>query len=556
MTWTKKRGGRFAACAVVLLALVAAACGSDSTSDSSSDDTSTQTTAAPLGTDGAATGGKVVVDWATGNTTLDPAAACNQDDLSLVSNLYVQLTKPGTKPGPDGTQQYDPTVVEPYFAESWEVSPDGLTYTFTLPAGVTFADGTPVDAAAVKYSADRVMAMGTCATFYLQAGMSAPPVLQSVEAPDPTTVVYRLARPNGDFLLGLATPAGSIVNPTLVEANGGVQDKTPNQWMAANVAGSGPFVLQDYQPNTKAVLVANPDFFGEPPLSDEIEINYITSASTLQLRAESGDADVTLGLPLQGVKELEGDDCCRIIANDAPMFAQVALQNATAPFDDPQVREALALAIPYEDVLESVAFGYGQLFYGPIVPNAVGFSEEASPPLEVDLDRARQLLAESGVATPIDVELIINGANPFTEQLATVVQGIWQQLGVNVTIQKLAASDFTPRFTQGSYQAALITEGPGVPTAGYQLMLGAYCTSNFNNAKVCIEGGDALIDQAMATSDPDEAQELYDEFTELWRAQHPRVMLFSMQNVAVLGPDVTSYYFAKFYDFTRWATRP
>src|SRR5205823_5284778 len=112
----------------------------------------------------------------------------------------------------------------------------GKTYTFHLRSAAKFPDGTPMDSAAVKYSIDRVLKMGTCATFYLQAGAISPPLIGDVSAPDPTTVVFRLTRPNADFLAGLATPAGSMVNPKIVDANGGVQPNTVNPWMASNTA--------------------------------------------------------------------------------------------------------------------------------------------------------------------------------------------------------------------------------------------------------------------------------------------------------------------------------
>ena len=114
---------------------------------------------------------RITVDWATGNTTLDPAAACNQDDLSLIHNTYATLTQYGTEAGPKGTTQYDPTKIVPSFATKWSVSPDGKTYTFTLPSGAKFSDGSPMDSSAVKFSVERVLGSGTCAGFYLQGGL-------------------------------------------------------------------------------------------------------------------------------------------------------------------------------------------------------------------------------------------------------------------------------------------------------------------------------------------------------------------------------------------------
>ncbi|MYU26310.1 ABC transporter substrate-binding protein [Streptomyces sp. SID8352] len=519
----------------------------------------TACTAGGSGSGGSGGGGEkrtsdtLTVNWATGNTTLDPAAACNQDDLSLIHNLYSGLTRYATKPGPDGTSEYDPTKIEPSFAKSWTVTDSGRTYTFKLHEGAKFPDGGAMDSAAVKYSVERVLTMGTCATFYLQAGMSAPPLITKVETPDANTVVFRLRAPNADFLAGLATPAGSIVNPAVVEANGGVKKGTLSTWMAGNTAGSGPYSLTTYQPNSTAVLTANPGYWGDRPATPTIRINYVTSAPTLALRAKSGEADVTLGLPPQSVKSLETEKGLRLKAHRAPLFAQVALRNDAAPLDNVKFRAALTLAVPYEKMLESVGFGFGELYYGSVLPGVAGYDAPGSKPLRTDVAEARRLLAESGVKTPVTVPMMINSSAPSAEQLATLLQGVWQEIGVKVEIEKLAPSDFTPRFTKGDYTSALVLEGPGVPTAGYQLALTASCDSPFNNAKVCIPGLDAKLARAQAAPDPGTARKLYAEINSDWRAQSPRIPLYALQHVAVLGTSVTHYSYAKFMDFTDWA---
>lgn len=495
---------------------------------------------------------RMVIDWATGNTTLDPAAACNQDDLSLIHNMYATLTKYDVREGSDGTSEYDPTKIVPALAEDWEVSDDGKTYTFTLPSDAVFSDGSPMDAEAVKYSAERVLDSGTCAAFYLQAGALQPPLIESVEAPDATTVVFELNRPNGDFLAGLATPAGSIVNPAVVEANGGSKPNTPNKYMASNVAGGGAYLLESYSPGDKVVLKANPEYYGEQPATPEIEINYVTEPSNLLLQARSQAADVTLGMPLQSVNTIESDACCRIVTNESPSFAQIALKNTVAPLDDPKVREALTLAVPYEDILKNVAYGYGSLFFGPVVPGAVGHDADGSAPLKTDLDKAKKLIAESGVDGPIELTMIVNTTTPIAVQLATLVQGVWEEIGVKLKVEALPPSEFTPRYTGGDYQLAVNLEGPGVPSAGYQLTLTAQCGNPFNNAEVCVDGADELLEQARTTTDPAEADALYAEITQLWRAQFPRIPVYAAQHVTVLSKDVTHFEYAKFLDFSTW----
>lgn len=525
---------------VVAGTLLLAACGGTSSSEGDGNKSST---------------GAINVDWASGNASLDPASACAADDASLIHNLYPTLTAYGSKPGPDGTTQYDPTKIVPSFATSWEISDDGKTYTFALHEGAKFDDGSAIDAAAVKYSLERAITTGACGAFYLQAGLMDPPLVKTIDASDASTLVITLTQPNSDFLAGLATPAGSIVNPKDVEANGGVKPKGTNEWMASHIAGgAGPYLLDSYQPSSKVVLKANPDYFGTKPANKQITISYVTAPSTLLLRSKSGAADVTLGMPLQSVQSLESESCCRVIANDAPQFAQVALSNVTAPLDNVKFRQALTLATPFQDLLDKVAFGFGSLFYGPVVPAAAGFYEAGSKPIETDIAAAKAALAESGIKTPAEVTMIVNSASQATVQLATALQGAWAEIGVNLKINQLPPAEFVPTYTTGKYQMALTVESPGVPTAAYQLTLTSSCTSMFNNSKVCIPGLDDRLNKARTVS-PEEAAPIFAEITEMWRANWPRIPLYAAQGVAVLNKSVDQYFFAKFVDFSTWSLK-
>ena len=213
----------------------------------------------------AGSGGPLVVNIAQAPATLDPAWGCGLYDIGFLQNFYVRLTQYGSEPGPEGTTQFNPGDIQPYFAENIDISPDGLVYTFTLPAGVTFPSGEPVDSEAVKYSLERSIEMAGCGGYFIYDGIYEPPLVKSIETPDPTTVVITLSVPNANFLQDLAQPAASIVDASVVEANGGITAGEINEYMSSNVAGSGPFLLEEYEPNKRAVLKANPDFFGDPP---------------------------------------------------------------------------------------------------------------------------------------------------------------------------------------------------------------------------------------------------------------------------------------------------
>jgi peptide/nickel transport system substrate-binding protein len=176
------------------------------------------------------------VNLAVAPATLDPAWACGLWEVGFLQNFYVRLTQYGTKSGPNGTTEIDPSNIEPYFARSWEVSDDGLVYTFHLHQGFTFPSGAPVDAAAVKYSFERVLAMNGCGAFFLLDGFYDPFLIQEITIVDDYTVRIRLAIPNPSILENWAQPAASIVDPTVVEGQGGFAAGTPSEFMAGHVA--------------------------------------------------------------------------------------------------------------------------------------------------------------------------------------------------------------------------------------------------------------------------------------------------------------------------------
>ena len=305
----------------------------------------------------------------------------------------------------------------------------------------------------------------------------------------------------------------------------GIQANTLSEWMAGNVTGPGPFILEEYEPNQRAVLVANPDF-PIPPASEKIIINFINSDATLLLQARNVEADVTLGMTKSSVTSLSDNENVRIIANDHAISEQIGLPNTKAPWDNLKVRQAVSFAVPYEEIVDSVAFGYGTLFGGPFMPN---FAEHTPGLIDIpafDMEKAKQLMADSGVATPIDVSINIPEGNTVHEQIATIIQAIWRELGINVSINKMVAADYHSSLQEHTAQTYIRQDGPGVPEAGYFLGYDMTCGLQFNLTEVCLEDAEALLQEARATTDNAKRLDLYNQIATILvggRAQDPRI---------------------------------
>ena len=498
-----------------------------------------------------ATGGSgapLIVNISTAMSSLDPTNTYTFVD-AIALNMYVRLTQYGTNPGPDGTRQFDPSHIVPYLARSWKITNGGKVYTMKLHMGLRFPSGTPVDSKAVKYSFDRAIA-STAGAYFLVDGL--PGNILKVEAPKPDTVVIRLKQPDPNVLQGWAQPAASIVDPTVVKAH-------PKTWLASHEAGSGPFKLVSYQPNGQLVLAARPSFekwWGSSNGASKITVNFINSDPTLLLQARSGAADVTIGLSNQSTKSLVGQGRVRVIANPTTLTEQVLIPWNEAPWDNAKVREAVTLAVPYDQIVKNVAYGYGKLFYGPLPPLMKYSNASLEKPLGLDLAKAAQLIKNSGLPVPINVTLTIEEGNAVHQQIATILQGLWNQIGINLQVQTLSTGDYTTAMFGGKVQAAIRTDGPGVIDAGYYLGYDMRCNVigiGVNLSHMCISEADTLLNRARASSSAPLKQQLFDQITTLWRKQHPKIVLYNDVAATVLGKSVTSWTYNQEADMRTWA---
>ena len=494
----------------------------------------------------------LVVNSAVPPATLDPAYVCDIADNGFISSLYLTLLKYTDKPiegapaGIEATRE-DTTRFEGYLAESWEVSEDGTVLTFRIRDGVRFPSGRPVDAHAVAASLNRALGSGACGTYYIEAAQFGN--TQSIEALDDSTLVITLARSEPLVLHALTQPNSGIVDVGLVEEMGG------NEWLAGNAAGSGPYTLAAYEPGVRARFSANPDFFGEPPLESEVIVNFIADDGTLLLQARNGQADITLGLKKASVASLADHEDLRIIEVDTARWQLIGLPNESPPFDNPTLREALSYAVPYEQILNSVAHGFGTIYFGPFPPAFPAYRPEHGAARSFDMERAKALVAESGVDLPVQVGMIIREGENDQEQIATIVQSTWGQLGVEVDIRKLPASGYQQGiFTETKSTALIRFDGPSVTDPAWLLDYDLRCASMFNTSDYCSAEAESLLDEAHPLRDESERQTYWDRIAAIWLADTPRIPVYADTYTAVVSDAVTRWHYAQDgpFDLQRW----
>lgn len=354
----------------------------------------------------------------SGFPDLDPATSFS-GDAQVLANVYETLTR--YIPARDGAE----SRVEPLLAERWETSPDGLSWTFHLRPGVTFHDGAELTADAVKKSIERTKTIGGGASFIWSQ-------LTSIEAPDARTVVMKLSSVQPLDIIAASLYAAWIYSPNAMDKD--------NAWYnAGNDAGSGPYVIERYEPGQRAILARNGAYWGGRPEGsfDKVVFEVTEDAVLAQSRIENGDADWTMGLPYDNLAALQQNPELRVVVN--PSFETLfGLYNTRrAPLDNAKVRQALSLAFPYNDVIAAGTAGLAVRAKG-VVPFGIWGHDAEAPIPDTDLEKAAALLAEAGVAPGLELTMTYATADPLEALAGELWKANLEQLGITLTLQPMA----------------------------------------------------------------------------------------------------------------------
>jgi len=309
---------------------------------------------------------------------LDPtSAAAGAIDSVLYSNVFEGLTR----------FMGDGSVV-PGLAESWEISDDGLTYTFSLREGVTFHDGTTMDAEDVKFTLDRILDEESAnAQKALYAAIS------SVEVVDPTTVRITLSEPNGNMLFNLAWGDAVIVAPESIEN------------IKQQPIGTGPFKFDSWTQGDSIQISQYADYWGEQPALTEATFKFISDPTAAFAAMMAEDVDVFTGFPApENLPQFDADPRFQVLIGSTEGETILSTNNKQAPFDDVRVRQALAHAIDRQAIIDGAMFGYGTpigTHFAPHNPAYVDLTGGSA----FDPDKARALLAEAGMPDGFETTL-------------------------------------------------------------------------------------------------------------------------------------------------------
>ncbi len=428
-------------------------------------------------------------------------------------------------------QIYDPLIEfhdgEPVgrLATAWE-QVDDTTWRFTLREGVTFHDGSSFDSADAKASFERLAAAsGGLARLWGS--------LESVEAPDPTTLVIHLAEPIGPFLRNLSLV--QMVPSEAIEAAGG------EYGAAVRLPGTGPFVLESFQPGQSLVLTANPDYWDGAPAIDGIRFQTIPELAGRVTALLNDEIDVTWGIPDDQIPSLQESDGVTVEIVPSVLYYYNWFNSSREPFTDARVRRAMWHAIDIEQVVGDLLPLTGSVARAPIAQAVFGWA--AQEPYSYDPDLARQLLAEAGYPDGFTAELkYSDNFGAAVDQLALAFVSYWNDVGISVTPLQQEHAVWTQDLRELNWDMVLATNPTYTEDADYtigRLYLSANNENGYANPEL-----DRILLEARSESDQERRKELYAEaISIIW---NEAVGIFPSEAAAVYAfrDDVSGIQFA------------
>ncbi len=463
-------------------------------------------------------GSEIVVAISSEPPNLDPHINAGTAARTVRLNVYRGLFNYNTE-----------GVATPELAESYEVSDDGLTYTFVLRDAV-FHNGDPVTATDVKFSFERILEPDTGATFLSQMS-----VIESIEVIDEKTVAITLSKPTAPFIDYLALPESAIVSKSWAEAHDGD--------LSGNPMGAGPFEFVEYNEGQNIVVEKFDDYYKEGlPKSERIVFEFYADATTRVNALLSGDVHLISYVPWQDIPMLEANDDVVVLGGTGPFMGLIFNTNFE-PFADPRVRRAVAYAVDRYAVINTAFSGQGVPIHGMAVPsNSLAYDPKFEDYFELDYDRARELLEEAGYPDGFSARLLSTSQYGMHEQTAVAVQAELAKIGIDV---ELDLPDWATRLEKnldGDYDLLVVGTAGDIADPDY---LSDYYLSGeirLNNAPgFADERVDELLELGRTTLDPAERKAIYAELQERVLDLSPLVFLMWRDQSYAATPDLQDF---------------
>ncbi len=448
------------------------------------------------------------------------------------------------------------TEVRPGLAESWEVSDDGLTYTFKLRSGVKvhsndmFTPTRDFNADDVVYTFERqlnpehpyhTVSGGTWEYFQ---GMGMPDLLASVEKVDDMTVRFNLKHPEAPFLSNMAMDFASILSAEYADAM--LTAGTP-EMVNQRPIGTGPFTFVDYQTDAVIRYARNADYWEEGlPKVDSLVFAITPDASVRYQRLQAGECQIMPYPAPADIQAMKDDPNINVMEQEGLNVGYLAYNTTVPPFDNANVRKALNMAIDKDAIIDVVFQGSGQRAKNPIPPTMWSYNDAVEDDA-YDPAKAREMLAAEGVenlSMKVWAMPVQRPYNPNARRMAELIQEDFAEIGVTVEIVSYEWGEYLSRSRALDRDGAILlgwTGDNGDPDNFLAVLLGCEGRENSNRAQWCYQPFEDLIQQAKITSDQAERTRLYEEAQVIFKEQAPWATIAHSVVFMPMRPEVEGY---------------
>jgi peptide/nickel transport system substrate-binding protein len=501
----------------------------------------------------------LVAGWEQDAATLDPAKTICGHEVRIV------LQYANTLWGLDGGS----SEIVPLLAESWKGSADGMSWTVKLKDGITFQDGTPVDAAAVKWSFDRFLDKNhpfydppyNLLSYYL-GGPNLPNGIKTVDVTDPKTLVFTLKKFDPTFETIMAVGYDALVSPTAFKAEG-------KDGFATKPVCAGPFKVSAWEKGVRIVMDRFDGYWGDKAKVDQLIIRPIVENAARLTALQQGEVDFIVAMSPEFIPTIQADPNLQLLQAPGFHIWWIALNTHVKPFDNVKVRQALNYAVDKQAIIDTILQGAATLSYGPMIGHSWGH-DPAVQPYPHDPDKAKSLLTEAGFADGFSTKFWVpeSGSGMIApKEIGQIVQSDLEKVGVKAEIvtQEWVSyvSDWQNKgLDAGPYGMAEMSWNfsspdpsqwlnPNVRTDAFPPG-GGFNGSFYSNPQV-----DDLLTKAMSTFNQDERATYYKQAEAIMREDCPWIFMFSANNIAAASarvkgvelnsdPSVVSFYKAYF----------
>ena len=402
----------------------------------------------------------VIADAIDDIITLDPAEVSEVGGVLMSQQMYQPLVT---------FDPADPTKIIGVLAQSWEVSEDGKTFTFTMNPSAKFASGNPVTAKDAEYSLQRVILLDSRISFILtQFGINKENVAEKIKATDDKTLVIEVdQRYAQSFVLYvLSSFTGGIVDSVEVKKHEAKREDGTNDygnaWLKSdNSAGSGPYVLTKWDPKVSILMSRNENYWGEAPGVERIFLQHMPESATQRLALEKGDIDIANKLGPDDIGAIANSPDISVLEGNSSTIYYLGANVRNEALSNPKVVEAMKYLIDYQGIADTIGRGTIKVHQTMIPDGFLGGNIDYNP-YSFDLEKAKALLEESGVTLPITLETVVWNVPPYPDY-AQAVQSTMAQAGINLDLQVVDGGPWLDRYRAHDLDIWVGLWGPDYP---------------------------------------------------------------------------------------------